>query len=295
MVQKLELDNILNKCNFPPPNSEIHLAVSGGPDSTAMLILANLAQLIISVHHVDHGLRENGEAEAHFVSNLANRFASKFYSYKLSIEDGPNLEARLRKARFDVLPPGAATGHTMDDQAETVLLQLMRGAGISGLGAMREGYSHPILGIRRQEALAVVKSMEIEPLLDPSNSNSRFKRNRVRQELVPLMNNISDRDVVPLLARVAKLCAGDNAFLDSLVVGIDSTDTKVLKSADEVLSKRALRNFLKDSQGYPPSYEELNKAWRVVKGEIKATELCGGRRLSRSLGKLSLVESSANT
>ncbi|NNN22431.1 MAG: tRNA lysidine(34) synthetase TilS [Acidimicrobiales bacterium] len=295
MVQKLELENILNKCNFPPPNSEIDLAVSGGPDSTAMLILANLAQLNISVHHVDHGLRNNGETETHFVSDLADRFAGKFYSYKLSIEDGPNLEARLREARFKVLPSGVATGHTMDDQAETVLLQLMRGAGISGLGGMREGYSHPILGIRRGEAVDVVNSMEIEPLLDPSNSEGRFKRNRVRHELVPLMNNVSDRDVVPLLARVAKLCAGENAFLDSLTVGLDSTDTKVLKSADEVLSKRALRNFLKDSQGYPPSYEELNKAWRVVKGEVKATELCGGRRLSRRQGKLSLMESNAHT
>ena len=103
-----------------------------------------------------------------------------------SVPPGPNLEARARSARFAVLPRGVATGHTMDDQAETILVNLLRGAGSDGLAGMEPGVRHPLLGLRRTETHAVCAAAGLVPVCDASNADPAFVRNRVRAELLPL-------------------------------------------------------------------------------------------------------------
>ena len=113
-----------------------------------------------------------------------------------------------------MLGPDAATGHTADDQAETVLVNLLRGAGVHGLAAMRAGPGHPLLGLRRAETVALCEHLGLVPVRDPSNDDPRFVRNRVRHELLPLCSAIAGRDVVPVLARQAGVLAGDADLLD---------------------------------------------------------------------------------
>ena len=135
---------------------------------------------------------------------------------------GPNLEARARAARQSALPAGALTGHTADDQAETVLLRLLRGSGGDGLSGIEPGPLHPILALRRSETEAVCAELGIEPVRDASNASPAMWRNRVRHELLPLANEIAGRDLTPILARTAGLLRDDGAILDQLAAAVDA-------------------------------------------------------------------------
>src|SRR3954468_16835813 len=121
---------LLGRCRFPAPGTSVTCAVSGGADSLALLVLACAAGLSVTAVHVDHGLRPRSEAEAHVVQEAATRFGARFRAEAVHVGDGANLEARARAARYAVLPPDVLTGHTADDQAETVLVNVLRGAGI---------------------------------------------------------------------------------------------------------------------------------------------------------------------
>ena len=134
-----------------------------------------------------------------------------------------SLEARARAARRSVLGLEALTGHTADDQAETVLLALLRGSGATGLGAITPGPHHPILALRRSETEALCRHLDLEVADDPTNSDRRFRRNRIRHELLPLLDDIAERDVTVLLNRTANLLRDDDRLLDDLASTIDPT------------------------------------------------------------------------
>ena len=112
--------DLLPRCSFPPPGAALFCAVSGGADSLALLVLAVAARCDVTAIHVDHGLRPESAGEAAVVAEAAALLGARFVAEKVSVRPGPNLEARARAARFSVLPDGVATGHTMDDQAETI-------------------------------------------------------------------------------------------------------------------------------------------------------------------------------
>ena len=276
------------------------MAVSGGPDSMALMILARAAGLEGTAVHVDHGLRPGSEAEGQVVEDAARRLGFSFSGTKVVVGDGPDLEARARRARYGALPAGVLTGHTMDDQAETVLLNLMRGAGLDGLSGMRvsgEGSGRssgpavrrPLLALRRAETVEVCRRAGILPIADPSNADSRFRRNRVRSELLPLLQDIAERDVVPVLARQAGVMADDADLLEQLAAPLDPTDVAALRAAPDALARRALRAWLRSGQGHhPPSSAEIDRVLEVVEGRRRATELAGGRRLFRRAGRLGL-------
>ena len=120
--------SLLTRCTFPAAGTRVACAVSGGADSTALLALAVAAGLDVTAVHVDHGLRPGSAHEADVVRANAERLGAAFRAERVQVADGPNLEARAREARYAILPPGALTGHTADDPAETVLLTLLRGA-----------------------------------------------------------------------------------------------------------------------------------------------------------------------
>ena len=122
----------------------------------------------------------------------------------------------------------AATGHTVDDQAETVMVNLLRGAGVSGLAGMHTGTRHPILAVRRAETGELCRRLDLVPVRDPTNEDRRFLRNRVRHELLPLCSEIAGRDVVPVLARQAGLMAADAELLDAVAGLIEPEDAAAL-------------------------------------------------------------------
>jgi tRNA(Ile)-lysidine synthase len=283
-----EQSNLLWRCTFPPPGTTAIAAVSGGADSLALLVLACAAGLDLTAVHVDHGLRDGSAAEADVVAAAAERWGATFVAERVDVAPGPDLEQRARLARRAVLGPEAMTGHTADDQAETLLINLMRGAGISGLAAMQPGPSHPILSLRRSETVALCASLELQPVEDPSNLDPRFVRNRVRHELLPLMAEISERDPVPLLGRTADLARETRSDIEALAAELDPTDTRDLMNRPVTVAHQALRTWLTDDLGHPPSAAEIDRVMAVVRHEVTACELSGGRRVIRSDGVLAV-------
>lgn len=261
--------------------------MSGGPDSVGLLLLALDAELAVTVHHVDHHLRPSSGLDASFVEDLGARLGVAVVVHDVEVAPGPNLEARARTQRRRVLPVGAMTGHTMDDLAETVLLNLLRGAGVDGLSPMVDDPTKPLRSVRRSDLHALVTARDVVARHDETNDSPAFWRNRVRHELLPLANDIAERDVVPILARQASLIKDERRWLDELaaldVRPLDQVDCRELRDWPRARLRRWLRARLGSvgDEAHPPSAAEVERALRVVDGEVAAMELTGGRRLSR--------------
>jgi len=282
----LACGQLLSRCTFPPIGTDVTCAVSGGADSTALLALAVAAGLHVTAVHVDHGLRVGSAAEAAVVAESARLLGAAFRSEQVVVPDGSNLEARARDARFAVLPPQVLTGHTADDQAETVLVNLLRGAATSGLAGMRPGPQHPLLAIRRSETVALCAALELPVVHDPSNLDPRHLRNRVRHELLPLMAELSQRDPVPVLARQAGLARDDDDLMEQLATALDPADAQALTAAPVALARRAVRRWLTTS--HPPDAATVERVLNVARGGAVAAEVGGGRRVQRHRQRLSL-------
>ena len=281
------IEALLGRCTFPEPGTRVVCAVSGGSDSIALMVLAHAHGLKVHVVHVDHGLRATSHRDIDTVRAVAGPLGIPVESHRLALSDGPNLEARAREARRAVLPEGAMTGHTADDQAETVLINLMRGAASTGLSAMTPGHSRPILPLRRSETRALCDVLGIVPVEDETNVDPRFQRNRVRHELVALLADISRRDPVPILVRTADVLRDDDALLEELSLAIDPTDALVLAAAPLPLARRAIRRWLSDP--YPPDVATIDRVLEVARGGAIACEIGENRRIHRSKQKLSLT------
>jgi tRNA(Ile)-lysidine synthase len=279
---------LVARCGFPDAGGPLVCGVSGGADSLALLVLAVTAGCRVTAVHVDHGLRPGSAAESEVVAAAAGRFGAAFRSERVTVEPGPNLEARAREARRLVLGDEAATGHTADDQAETVLVNLLRGAGVSGLAGMRAGPRHPLLALRRAETEEVCRRFGLTPVQDPTNRDRRFLRNRVRHELLPLCSDIAERDVVPVLARQAGLLAADAELLDAVAGLVEPEDAVALAAAPEAVGRRSVRNWLGGVDGHPPPLDAVERVLEVARRQRRATEVPGGRRVARSRGRLSV-------
>lgn len=194
------------------------VACSGGPDSTALLhVLALLRRTlghIVVAHGIDHGLRPQAAQELELVAALCKKLDILFEVTRVGVAPGSNVQARAREARHVALQQAAmrrgaaviATGHTADDRAETVLLRLLRGAGPRGLAVLAsrapapvivEGQVRssdivrPMIHARRVDVLAHVHRHDLICAEDPSNTDPRFARVRVRRELLPLLEDLS--------------------------------------------------------------------------------------------------------
>jgi tRNA(Ile)-lysidine synthase len=265
--------------------------VSGGPDSLALLVLAVDAGCDVTAVHVDHGLRVGSDAEADVVRDAAASLGARFRAERVVVADGPDLEARARAARRAVLPPDHATGHTADDRAETVLLALLRGTGVDGLAVLPPGPRHPIARLRRTDTEAVCADAGLDPVRDPSNDDPRFRRNRVRHEVLPLLSDVARRDVVPLLCRLADLAAADAALLGELARDAvpDPTDAASVAAAPRPLASRALRAWLRaatDDEQHPPDLAAVERVREVAAGLAVATDVGSGVRVARTAGRL---------
>lgn len=277
---------------------------SGGADSVALLALAAEAGLDPVAVHVDHGLRAGSDADAEAATAIAARLGVRGIVVEVDVPAGSNLEARARAARYEALEAvriteGASvvlTGHTMDDQAETVVLNLLRGsgsAGLAGMAARRGALARPLLDLRRSETVEICLRLGIEPLADPMNRDPAFRRVRVRRELLPALDDVAERDVVPVLARQARILRLESAFLDRLAAEAASTlasgdgglSAGGLAAVEPVVARRVIRSWLGPP---PPSEAEVERVLAVARGEARATEIAGGRRVGRSRGRLAV-------
>lgn len=280
----------LERCTFPEAGLPLRCGVSGGADSLALLALAVTAGCEVTAVHVDHGQRKASEGEAERVRSYAASIGAAFESATVDVIPGPNLEARMRAARYDVLGPDSATGHTADDQAETMLINLMRGAGLTGLGAMQPGPRRPILSLRRTDTEAVCTALGWEPFADPSNTDPRFVRNRVRHELLPLLEDIADRDVVPLLVRSSSYARDAADLISRQADAIDPTDAKAIASASTPVASIAVQRWVRSETNdeHPIDSASIGRVLAVARGDSLAAEVSGGWRVSRSQQRLSV-------
>ena len=248
-------------------------------------MLAKRHGLIVTAHHVDHGLRPSSVVEAQQAGALAHQLGIEFKLYCATVGAGANLEARAREARLRVMPANAMTGHTADDQAETVLMRLLRGSGMDGLSAMAPGRVHPILALRRFETEQVCQVSGLTPVSDPSNDSATIWRNRIRGELLPLAGQIFQRDVVPILTRTADVLRDDAALLDELAAALDPTDAQAIAAAPLPLARRAVRRWLTVG-GYPPDAAAVERVLAVARGHQVACEISPRIRVQRTQQRL---------
>ena len=280
--------SLLTRCTFPAPHTAVHVAVSGGPDSMALLVLAAAHGLHVTAVHVDHGIRADSHRDINLIAPVARLLGAELRVHRVTVEPGPNLEARARDARYGVMPADVMTGHTADDQAETVLINLLRGAGSQGLAAMSPGVRRPILGLRRTETHALCDELGIECVVDATNESPVHQRNRVRGELLPLITDISRRDPVPILARMSNVMRDDNELLDELAAAIDPTDAVALAAAPVPLARRAVRRWLSDP--YPPDQATVERVLEVARGEHPGCDIGENRQIRRSKQRLSILD-----
>lgn len=284
-----EQDALLARCAFPPAGTRVTCAVSGGADSLTLLVLGVAAGCEVTAVHVDHGLRPGSAAEAEVVRAAAARVGASFRSERAVVSPGANLEARARAARYAVLPAGVLTGHTADDQAETVLLNLLRGAGLDGLSGFRPD-QRPLRRLRRADTHALCATLGLQPVVDESNTDGRFRRNRVRGELLPLLDDIAGRDVGWLLARQADGLRDDVQLLEELSLAVDPTDARALATAPVALARRAVRRWLRAGvEQHPPDAATVERVLSVARGEAEACEVGEGRSVRRRQGRLRLA------
>ena len=282
------VDQLLSRCNFSAPPAHVDCAVSGGADSVALLVLACAAGLQVTAWHVDHGLRDNSHTEATFVRDLAAQLSAHFESRTVAVDSAANVEAHAREARYAVLPSAVLTGHTADDQAETILINLLRGSGTRGLAGMQPTMQRPLLQLRRSETQGLCDELGITYFRDPSNDDDRFQRNRIRHEVLPLLESLSKRDIVPVLNRQADLLRDDDDLLNELAAALDPTDALALAQAPIALSRRAIRAWL--SNPLVPDSATVDRVLDVARGNTLACDIGLGRHVRRSQQRLRITE-----
>jgi tRNA(Ile)-lysidine synthase len=207
------------------------LAVSGGADSTALLLgtaqIAGALELKVQVASLDHGLRPESQLEVERVRDLAMHLGLPFHSRKLALCEGPSLEERARKVRYRALEEirseagcdWIATAHTASDQAETLLMRLLRGAalrGASGIRPRRGRLLRPLLACTRRDVERFLFGLGTSFALDPMNRDLRFTRARIRAQLIPAVESVAGLEAVRHLASFAAMAAEDAEFLDEL-------------------------------------------------------------------------------
>jgi len=244
------------------------VAVSGGPDSLALLhalhALAPAWRLDLHVAHYDHRLREGSGADASFVTDAARRLGLPCTVGSADPEPrprglSPEEAARERRLRFleDVSETQRctriATGHTLDDQAETVLMRLISGAGrrgLAGIPPVREPYIRPLIDRERSDVEAYCTALGLRPVRDPTNQSLAFPRNVVRGDLMPIVRARLNANAAEAIGRASDLLRDEDAFLDTVAqdavvvsheAGHVALDVAALRSLHVAVQRRVVR------------------------------------------------------
>lgn len=223
---------LITRDRLAGPGDRVLAAISGGADSTALLAVLHRLQdrlgIELSALHIHHRLRgAEADADAGFCRNLAGRLGVPYHQEDLSgmVPPAANREEWMRERRWLLFRQyrhrgfgRIALGHQRDDQAETLLLRLFRGAGLTGLGGMRSrgpaGFIRPLLTVGRQEILQFLQQAEITYREDGSNRDLQYRRNRIRHRILPFLQQELEFDLRPLLARTAVVLQSDRRALE---------------------------------------------------------------------------------
>ena len=244
----------IRKFDMLKPGEEVACAVSGGADSMALLwamyLLREKLEIKLSAVHFNHQLRaEESDRDEAFVRAFCDRFEIPLYCGCAQVTAGKKgLEAAARDARyayFETLPCKVATAHTANDNAETVLMHLVRGTGLKGLGAIAPVNGRrirPMLTVTRDEAVALLREYHIDWVEDSSNHTDAFLRNRLRHHVMPLLEKENPR-IAENLSAMAMELREDAQALESMS-GEELPQVSVLRSLPPAVRSRLLASFL---------------------------------------------------
>jgi tRNA(Ile)-lysidine synthase len=264
------------------PGDTVLVSVSGGPDSVCLLhslcFLRRLVRVRLVVFHFDHRLRDDSDGDAAYVRRLAARLDLPVHVRTAASRPpkGASIEAWATDARTEAADEvretvGAgivAEGHTLDDQAETVLLNLIRGGGLEAVAGIWPGGSgdpasttvQPLIDVERAEVEAFCRALGLRPRRDPSNRDTRHLRNAIRLRVLPSIERATGREVKRPIARSAELLRADRAELDGTaaraLAGVVSEggdhlrlDARALGSLTRPIGSRVVRLALRRMAG----------------------------------------------
>jgi tRNA(Ile)-lysidine synthase len=267
---------------FAHAGDRIGVAVSGGPDSVVMLdFLVQMAGEVgfeLAVIHFNHHLRgAESDEDERFVRELARRYGVPFFRGEARVAEEArkrrrNLEATARDFRYRfflaLIHQGkldkVATAHTLDDQAETVLLHILRGTGTGGLGGIHRSLQNkvirPFLALTRAEIEEEVENRDLRFRVDSTNLDTRFRRNKVRRELLPILEKEYNPEIKRLLSELATRARADEDFLDQQAReragawrlrenGAEKISRAALRHMPPALARRVLRQMLAEVAG----------------------------------------------
>lgn len=323
------LDKVLTsikKYRLFSPGDHVLVAVSGGADSVSLLhILHELSselEIKLGAAHLNHKLRDQeSDDDAQFVEQLAAHLQLPYirgvgHVRRLAGERGISIEMAAREVRYDFFARAAkkagahtvVTGHTSDDQAETVLLKLARGAGAGGLGGIpRETMwkeiriVRPLLDITRADVVDYLNGRGLAWREDASNANMEFLRNRVRHVILPMLEKNINPKIREALNRAAEIFQSENRWLDEIIAKrlAESVDerhalvVKTVKSQPVAARRRIIRMWLVE-EGVPHEkidFEAIERIDTLLQLHGRSTNITGSMIVKKRYGTLTLVPS----
>ena len=281
------------------PGDTVICAVSGGADSVAMLFALYLLReklgITLEAAHFNHNLRgEESLRDETFVRELCARYDIPLHVASGEIHPGKKgLEAAARDARYaflESLPGKIATAHTADDNAETILMHLVRGTGLKGLGGIapqRGKLIRPMLGITRREVEDFLAEWHLPHVEDSTNETDAFLRNRLRHHVMPLLAAENPR-IAENLSQMALRLREDEACLTRQSHYETLPEVETLRTLPSAVRSRMLERFLKENGVREPEDVHIAQAEALVFSESPSASAAfpGGVTLSRQYGHL---------
>ena len=299
-----------------PSGSNLILCVSGGSDSIALLHLCHQLRRLfrwqLHILHFHHGLREESDEEARFVRDLSQRLNLEFHlrTTRDFQSETSGLQEKARnwrraealKLREEIRADSILTAHHGEDQLETWLLKWLRGAHLSGLQGMSRfdpPFIRPLLDFRKEVLSDFLKENGFEWREDASNQDSKYMRNRVRNELLPLLRTLSREGIE---SRIRDLDSQSRLLQKELesqyqiwlekIGPVSELPISVIESESEFLQQEILVRFITGKTGIALSYRQLEKIWTLVRNSTNqwSYHLEGEWTINCEGGKLSLKE-----
>lgn len=295
-----EVVNQLRRYNMVCPSDQVICAVSGGADSMALLWCMYLLQkkmgIRVAAAHFNHGLRgEESLRDARFVRDFCRDYNIPFYEGSGEVVAGKKgLEAAARDARYaflDSLDGKIATAHTADDNAETVLMHLVRGTGLKGLGGIAPVYGkriRPMLTVTRRQVLAFLEEYSIPYVTDSSNLEDTFLRNRLRHHVVPLLTKENPRFSENVSQMAMRLRQDEQTLLE--LAEAECTVSQ-LKAQPPAVRARHLECFLKKHGVKEPESRHIALAESLIFSDNPSAkaDFPGGITVTRRYDGLSVL------
>lgn len=297
-----KLTAFIRQYDLISPGDEIVCALSGGADSTALLfalyLLREKFQFTLSAAHFNHNLRaEESDRDEQFVRNLCDRYDIPLFVGSGAVKAGKKgLEAAAREARyafFATLPGKIATAHTANDNAETVLLHLVRGTGLKGLGGIAPVNGkiiRPMLSVTRADVLNFLEEYCLQCVQDSSNETDAFLRNRLRHHVMPLLVQ-ENPCLAENLSAMALELRQDETFLQQQAEEQATLEVEKLRQMDGAIRHRIIERFLKENGVREPEYRHIAFVEDLIFSAKPSAQakLPGGVTVERCYGLLRIM------